>query len=169
MGIFALNATSPKNGHDSSSFLPSFLLNLQDSIQECACSQAVVTDWNIPCLLDWSRSWLDLLECRCSVGGLFCDQSGSWLSGFQKAIGIMQPLQAELWAILIGLQLAWDTGHKGWTTDIAWIPRACNEPADQLAKTVDSHQLTLHGLTSPPPALTPLLAQDALHLHSAEL
>ncbi|KAK9026775.1 hypothetical protein V6N11_039609 [Hibiscus sabdariffa] len=42
-----------------------------------------------------------------SVVGLLCDHTGSWLSGFQKAIGVLQPLQAELWALLIGLLFAW--------------------------------------------------------------
>ncbi|KAK8488939.1 hypothetical protein V6N11_019474 [Hibiscus sabdariffa] len=43
--------------------------------------------------------------------------------------------------------------QKGWATDIAWIPRACNKPADRLATTVDSRQLDLLCLTSPPTAL----------------
>ncbi|KAE8708458.1 hypothetical protein F3Y22_tig00110339pilonHSYRG00084 [Hibiscus syriacus] len=38
------------------------------------------------------------------IGGLFRDQTGSWLSGFQKAIGIVPVLQAELWAILSTFQ-----------------------------------------------------------------
>ncbi|KAK8477373.1 hypothetical protein V6N12_013818 [Hibiscus sabdariffa] len=45
-----------------------------------------------------------------SVAGLLLDQIGSWLSGFQKAIGVLQPLQAELWAVLIGLLFVWDQG-----------------------------------------------------------
>ncbi|KAK8708069.1 hypothetical protein V6N13_059116 [Hibiscus sabdariffa] len=38
------------------------------------------------------------------------DQEGGWLFGFHKSIGIVSPLYAELWAILIGLQLVWDKG-----------------------------------------------------------
>ncbi|KAK9001005.1 hypothetical protein V6N11_082799 [Hibiscus sabdariffa] len=30
--------------------------------------------------------------------------------GFQKAIGVLQPLQAVLWALLIGLRFTWDQG-----------------------------------------------------------
>ncbi|KAE8728983.1 hypothetical protein F3Y22_tig00004035pilonHSYRG00077 [Hibiscus syriacus] len=47
-----------------------------------------------------------------SVGGVFRDHEGSWILGFNKPIGIMKPLQAELWAILTDLQLAWDHGFE---------------------------------------------------------
>ncbi|KAE8732268.1 hypothetical protein F3Y22_tig00002237pilonHSYRG01270 [Hibiscus syriacus] len=33
--------------------------------------------------------------------------AGDWITGFHKLIGITTPLQAELWDIYIGLQLAW--------------------------------------------------------------
>ncbi|KAK8987883.1 hypothetical protein V6N11_065489 [Hibiscus sabdariffa] len=99
---------------------------------------------------------------------------GSWLSRFQKAIGVLQPLQAELWALLIGLRFAWDQGfifvqiqsdcaeavklikadnaymslislvraiaalrQKAWATEITWIPRTSNLPAEMLAKSID--------------------------------
>ncbi|KAK8583706.1 hypothetical protein V6N12_067966 [Hibiscus sabdariffa] len=42
--------------------------------------------------------------------GLISDQGGGWLFGFHKSIGIVSPLYAELWAILTGLQLAWNKG-----------------------------------------------------------
>ncbi|KAK8541633.1 hypothetical protein V6N13_137768 [Hibiscus sabdariffa] len=42
------------------------------------------------------------------VVGLLRDHTCFWLSGFRKAIGVLQPLQAELWALLIGLRFAWD-------------------------------------------------------------
>ncbi|KAL4282362.1 hypothetical protein GQ457_03G021730 [Hibiscus cannabinus] len=45
-----------------------------------------------------------------SIGGLLRDYVGSWISDFQKRIGNCTPLQAELWAIFIGLQYAWDQG-----------------------------------------------------------
>ncbi|KAK8484895.1 hypothetical protein V6N11_047007 [Hibiscus sabdariffa] len=47
-----------------------------------------------------------------SVGGVFRADDGSWITGFNKTIGIGCPLQAELWAILLGLQLAWDNGFE---------------------------------------------------------
>ncbi|KAK8707268.1 hypothetical protein V6N13_058329 [Hibiscus sabdariffa] len=44
------------------------------------------------------------------IGGLMRDQEGGWLFSFHKSIGIVSPLYAELWAILTGLQFAWDKG-----------------------------------------------------------
>ncbi|KAL4386290.1 hypothetical protein GQ457_09G014670 [Hibiscus cannabinus] len=136
-----------------------------------------------------------------SVAGLLRDQTGSWLSGFQKAIGVLQPLQAELWAVLIGLRFVWDQGfvlvqiqsdcaeavklikadnaymspislvraiaalrQKAWATEITWIPRTSNLPADMLAKSVDPSSTDFHELAEPPVALMPLLSMDALHL-----
>ncbi|KAE8664737.1 hypothetical protein F3Y22_tig00112738pilonHSYRG00210 [Hibiscus syriacus] len=42
-----------------------------------------------------------------SISGVFCSSAGDWITGFHESIGITTPLQAELWAIYIGLQLAW--------------------------------------------------------------
>ncbi|KAL4340570.1 hypothetical protein GQ457_08G000230 [Hibiscus cannabinus] len=47
-----------------------------------------------------------------SVSGVFRKDDGSWFYGFNKSIGIMQPLQAELWGLFIGIQIAWDIGLK---------------------------------------------------------
>ncbi|KAK8987848.1 hypothetical protein V6N11_065454 [Hibiscus sabdariffa] len=47
-----------------------------------------------------------------SVGGVFRADDGSWISGFNKTIGVACPLQTELWGILLGLQLAWDNGFE---------------------------------------------------------
>ncbi|KAK9018022.1 hypothetical protein V6N11_001012 [Hibiscus sabdariffa] len=47
-----------------------------------------------------------------SVGGIFRSDDGSWILGFNKTIGILRPLQAELWGILLGLQLAWENGFE---------------------------------------------------------
>ncbi|KAL4282284.1 hypothetical protein GQ457_03G032640 [Hibiscus cannabinus] len=43
-----------------------------------------------------------------SIGGVFRNHTGSWILGFQKQIGIVSILQTELWAIFIGLQIAWE-------------------------------------------------------------
>ncbi|KAK8480884.1 hypothetical protein V6N11_061841 [Hibiscus sabdariffa] len=45
-----------------------------------------------------------------AVGGLFRDHSGAWIAGFQQAIGKCSPLHAELWALFIGFQYAWELG-----------------------------------------------------------
>ncbi|KAE8653749.1 hypothetical protein F3Y22_tig00117056pilonHSYRG00114 [Hibiscus syriacus] len=42
-----------------------------------------------------------------SAGGIIRNKDGDWIVGFNKAVGISSPLQAELWGILEGLQLAW--------------------------------------------------------------
>ncbi|KAK9042765.1 hypothetical protein V6N11_071125 [Hibiscus sabdariffa] len=47
-----------------------------------------------------------------SVGGVFRVDDGSWISGFNKTIGVACPLQTELWRILLGLQLAMDNGFE---------------------------------------------------------
>ncbi|KAE8693093.1 hypothetical protein F3Y22_tig00110819pilonHSYRG00319 [Hibiscus syriacus] len=47
-----------------------------------------------------------------SVGGAIRSHAGTWLIGFHKSIGITTPLQAELWGIFIGLQVAWEQGYE---------------------------------------------------------
>ncbi|KAE8724718.1 hypothetical protein F3Y22_tig00009942pilonHSYRG00148 [Hibiscus syriacus] len=47
-----------------------------------------------------------------TTGGVFRDCEGSWLLGFSKTIGMAQLLQTELWAIYIGLQVAWEQGFE---------------------------------------------------------
>ncbi|KAK9007263.1 hypothetical protein V6N11_051092 [Hibiscus sabdariffa] len=54
-------------------------------------------------------------EIKCLNGETVCEtrtDDGSWILGFNKTIGILCPLQAELWGILLGLQLAWDNGFE---------------------------------------------------------
>ncbi|KAK8624768.1 hypothetical protein V6N13_089654 [Hibiscus sabdariffa] len=41
-----------------------------------------------------------------SIEGVFRNRTRSWILGFQKQIGVVSVLQAELWAIFIGLQIA---------------------------------------------------------------
>ncbi|KAK8531675.1 hypothetical protein V6N12_053140 [Hibiscus sabdariffa] len=47
-----------------------------------------------------------------SVGGLFCMNNGSWISGFNKTMEIADLLQTEVWGILLGLRLAWENGFE---------------------------------------------------------
>ncbi|KAK8528301.1 hypothetical protein V6N12_074832 [Hibiscus sabdariffa] len=46
------------------------------------------------------------------VGGIFRADDGSWILVFNKTIGKLCPLQAELWGLLLGLQLAWENGFE---------------------------------------------------------
>ncbi|KAK8537364.1 hypothetical protein V6N12_043529 [Hibiscus sabdariffa] len=48
----------------------------------------------------------------------------------------------------------------GWITNIHWIPRDSNKPADALAKTVDPNLHDVVYLQSPPRALLSLLQED---------
>lgn len=41
-----------------------------------------------------------------AAGGVLRDSNGSWIAGFQKFMGCGTALNSELWAILLGLQVA---------------------------------------------------------------
>ncbi|KAL4384344.1 hypothetical protein GQ457_15G013900 [Hibiscus cannabinus] len=65
-------------------------------------------------LLHISVHWANLPQYRCNdssnlgkycIGGVFKNETGTFLGGFSKHIGIMDILQAELWGIYEGLQL----------------------------------------------------------------
>ena len=47
---------------------------------------------------------------RAGFGGLIRDDSGSWLTGFYGFISISSITHAELVALKVGLQVAWDQG-----------------------------------------------------------
>ncbi|KAE8683251.1 hypothetical protein F3Y22_tig00111213pilonHSYRG00590 [Hibiscus syriacus] len=47
-----------------------------------------------------------------SVGGAFRDSEGNWLYGFHESIGITDVLQAELWGLLVGLDIACSLGFE---------------------------------------------------------
>ncbi|KAK9042587.1 hypothetical protein V6N11_017654 [Hibiscus sabdariffa] len=71
----------------------------------------------------WSRpplGWIclnvdgDVSSSTCigSAGEFFRDNDGGWILGFGKLLGVTSPLIAELWAIYIGLKIAWDNGFE---------------------------------------------------------
>lgn len=75
------------------------------------------------CLIAWEKppdSWVKINvdgaaqgnPGNAGMGGLIRDASGCWLEGFSVFLGISSNIVAELWAILKGLQLAWDRGYK---------------------------------------------------------
>ncbi|XP_061350094.1 uncharacterized protein LOC133295304 [Gastrolobium bilobum] len=49
---------------------------------------------------------------RTGCGGVFRDASGTWIVGFCKNLGSGTVLHAELWACLVGLELAWGRGFR---------------------------------------------------------
>eukprot|EP00258_Populus_trichocarpa_P027694 XP_024443713.1 uncharacterized protein LOC112324533 [Populus trichocarpa] len=46
------------------------------------------------------------------AGGVIRDHLGVWIGGFARNIGICSSVNAELWAVYVGLQLAWDRGFR---------------------------------------------------------
>ena len=63
------------------------------------------TEVNVDCSL-YEQS----TEAACAA--VFRDETGSWLMGFSRKLGICTSLQAELWNIVIGLDLAWDRRYS---------------------------------------------------------
>ncbi|XP_039039774.1 uncharacterized protein LOC120177842 [Hibiscus syriacus] len=55
---------------------------------------------------------VDIITSFVSVGGVIRSSEGIWLTGFHKSIGIVTPIQVELWAIYIGLHVAWSHGFE---------------------------------------------------------
>ncbi|KAL8170236.1 hypothetical protein V2J09_022040 [Rumex salicifolius] len=47
-----------------------------------------------------------------TAGGVIRDDSGVWLGGFVKNIGVCSVVAAELWGLYHGLELAWDLGYR---------------------------------------------------------
>ncbi|KAK8997865.1 hypothetical protein V6N11_012401 [Hibiscus sabdariffa] len=98
-----------------------------------------------------------------NIGGLIRDDNGVWLTGFAKATGHSSSLQAELWAIL-EVRAIDRFCHLNWLTEIVWVPRDQNRPADALAKLVDSSTITLCNFREPPIEVMSLLDTDRTHL-----
>ncbi|KAK8593044.1 hypothetical protein V6N12_045133 [Hibiscus sabdariffa] len=73
-----------------------------------------------------------------AVGGVFRDESGTWLSGFSLRIGRCSVLLAELWAIRDGLRHAWDLGFRyiELETDNKEVANLCNGLSETLAKSI---------------------------------
>lgn len=71
--------------------------------------------WRKP-QLGWIKLNVDGAVVRHSLkagcGGVFRDGGGNWLMGFTREIGVCHTNLAEFWAILIGLEIAWNLGIK---------------------------------------------------------
>ncbi|KAK8630158.1 hypothetical protein V6N13_078964 [Hibiscus sabdariffa] len=52
------------------------------------------------------------LDGRASCGGVLRDHNGSWIRGFSKFIGRCSVVEAELWGIAVGMELAWSMGCR---------------------------------------------------------
>ncbi|KAK4252647.1 hypothetical protein QN277_014392 [Acacia crassicarpa] len=74
-----------------------------------------ITGWEKP-----PHGWLKLnvdgastiQSSKAGCGGVIRDCLGNWVVGFAKSIGDCNASNAEEWAIVEGLQLAWDLGFK---------------------------------------------------------
>ncbi|KAK9002756.1 hypothetical protein V6N11_060337 [Hibiscus sabdariffa] len=132
--------------------------------------------------------------CMISIGDLIRDVEGGWILGFNKFLGVTSSFNVKLWAIYIGLQLAWDNGfeyvllqfdclkaikllqghnmdrisisfvraidslhQKCWVSEVTWVSRARNKPADSLAKRATSLHYAVSILEEPLDYLKPLL------------
>ncbi|KAK8478769.1 hypothetical protein V6N11_065391 [Hibiscus sabdariffa] len=65
--------------------------------------------WQVCLNTDASVSLPDHLG---SLGGVLRGSSGDWLRGYRQSVGVVSPLNAELWSILVGLQLAFSMGFS---------------------------------------------------------
>ncbi|KAL4354587.1 hypothetical protein GQ457_06G029720 [Hibiscus cannabinus] len=76
---------------------------------------------------------------KATIGGLLRDTAGNFIFGFSKYIGFTNSLHAELWALYVGLQLAWDHG-----VNFLQIQTDCNRVLELLHDTnVDSCPISL--------------------------
>ncbi|KAK8997114.1 hypothetical protein V6N11_020600 [Hibiscus sabdariffa] len=132
--------------------------------------QVETMEWNEP-RLEWVCLNVDgtmsLPLSEGSIGGLFRNTDGAWIMGFARAIGRLDSLQVELWALLEGLNLAWDQvcaihrlRQKSWTIIVSWIPRDANRHADALAKLVSPSDFSIHVYFDPPVVVDSLLKED---------
>ncbi|KAK8604907.1 hypothetical protein V6N13_082372 [Hibiscus sabdariffa] len=77
--------------------------------------QPQATGWTLP-----RRGWVRLngdgavrlSDGAAAVGGVLRSDSGVWLFGFVCSLGKCSILNAELWAIYLGLMYAWNRGYR---------------------------------------------------------
>lgn len=69
--------------------------------------------WIAPRTL-WVRLNTDgsVKEGRATTAGILKDCDGKWLKGYVRFIGVCSVPMAELWGIVSGLQIAWESGYK---------------------------------------------------------
>ncbi|KAF7807156.1 ribonuclease H [Senna tora] len=76
------------------------------------------------CIVKWQKPNSDWLKVnvdgaskldssqRASCGGVARDHSGHFVAGFVKNLGSCNALHAELWSVMMGLDLAWEIGAR---------------------------------------------------------
>ncbi|KAK9019021.1 hypothetical protein V6N11_034063 [Hibiscus sabdariffa] len=75
-----------------------------------------------------------------TIGGLFRDSVGSWISGFSRSIGMLGLLYSNLARTANSshalLRANATLRRRAWSLDFLWIPREMNRPTDSIAKQV---------------------------------
>lgn len=68
-----------------------------------------------------------------STGGLIRDSNGNWIPRFAHKVGHASSYTAELWAIMLGLHIAWSSGLRKiiLETDFAVIAKKLQASKDQ--------------------------------------
>lgn len=78
-------------------------------------SREILVCWKLP-LSDWIKLNCDGAskgENRlASCGGVLWDQTGKWLRGYAANLGIASVVEAEIWGVYYGLNLAWMEGYR---------------------------------------------------------
>ncbi|XVF39991.1 hypothetical protein PTKIN_Ptkin01aG0077600 [Pterospermum kingtungense] len=101
-------------------------------------------------------------------GGVLWDSNGEWIQGFSHNIGGCNVLAAKLWGAIIGLEVAWDTGHRQVQLEMDSMLAVCvkhiyregNRVADFLASAAVQHEIGLVMHPFPHPGVQSFVADD---------
>ncbi|KAL4307123.1 uncharacterized protein LOC107605009 [Arachis ipaensis] len=74
---------------------------------------------------------------KAGCGGLLRTQQGEWIGGFTANLGYCQITQAEMWAVLYGLQMAWNLGMRRVIVEMDAIEVLKEINTHQSTKTID--------------------------------
>lgn len=105
---------------------------------------------------------------------------GNWLKGYTKRLGWCDAIKAELWGILLGLEMAWTDGYKNVIVEnnaqyiVAQINKDSSELNNALGKRIRSFQarpwnLIFHFVNRETNRCAHCLASQGLSLSSHEL
>ncbi|CAL8991959.1 unnamed protein product [Prunus brigantina] len=118
-------------------------------------------------------------SCLIGAGGLLRDSCGNWIKGFSANLGYGSIIEAELWGIFWGLNMAWDAGFRiveiecdatsavallkspiDWCCSVKHIFREQNCAADALAVKSYDFDPGLYVFLEAPAFLSEILAAD---------
>ncbi|KAE8691832.1 hypothetical protein F3Y22_tig00110865pilonHSYRG00018 [Hibiscus syriacus] len=92
------------------------------------------------------------MEAAC--GGVIRDHTGAWVAGFSRSLGRCTTFQAELWAVMECLKIAWNMGVcvLNVELDIEEVATHLNKLDDSLAGLDRKRNLVSIVFSAPPPA-----------------